>query len=463
MKQYDLIIVGGSVGCLVAAAQAARAGKQVKLFLPERGVGSGFGARPFKGRRLDIGTRVFDLNAHPNAAAPASGLDEYRGNEDFRLYMPHIRAFVEELLDGELQDLPSAELSYGGKLVPEFLASLDLSSLPRLLNEDQIARIRDETTQILAQELNGTPVLGRSSELDFTGLDYQSLSLANHGRAFHDAFIAPYSAKIYPENWQEVPADLRHKIWSPLFYPKTLNQACDGQLERGRETLTFTTVRNGDFGVFVDRLMARIETTPGIALERTGRLLGLGSQGSGHSLTFDDREATAEAAGQLVLGLSIADVVGLNGHAAEIDMLSLGIAWAEVDEADINSLASYVTVHDPDNPAYRLSFGGSGAPEGKRIANVELSCKVPRDCYETSVRHALEQSGVLREGAPIDLLDGIAGVRIPAPTRQNRRSLEQAKQRLADEGVEADYIGTAKDMSRDILNQHILQGLTLAA
>ncbi len=461
MQQFDLIIVGGSIGCLVAAAEAARNGKQVKLFLPERGVGSGFGARPFKGRRLDIGTRVFDLNAHPNPTAPGSALDEYRGSEDIRLYMPHIRSFVEELLEGELQDLPSAQLSYGGKLVPEFLASLDLSSLPQLLTGAQIGMIRKETAQILASELNGTPVLGRSSELNFAGLGYQTLSLANHGKSFHELFIAPYSAKIYPENWQAVPADLRHKIWSPLFYPKTLNQACDGILERGRETLTFTTVRNGDFGVFVDRLMDRIEASPAIEVTRTARLLGLAPANGGHSLTFEGQDHPAPVSGPLVLGLSVADVVALNGHATEIDMLSLGVAWAEVNESDINSLASYVTVHDPENPAYRLSFGGSGAPEGKRIANVELSCRIPREDYDTSVRYALEQSGVLREGAPIELLDGIAGVRIPAPTHGNRKRLEDAKQRLAGKGVEAEYIGTAKDMSRDLLNQHILQGLAL--
>ncbi|WP_282609723.1 hypothetical protein [Pelagibius sp. Alg239-R121] len=462
MKHYDLVIVGGSVGCLVAAVQSARTGKRVKLFLPERGVGSGFGARPFKGRRLDIGTRVFDLNAPPKSSSPASSLDKYRGNEDFRLFMPHIRAFVEELLQGAVEDLPPAQLSYGGKLVPEFLASLDLSSLPQLLNQHQIAQVREETAEILVHELNGTPVLGRSSELNFAGLGYQLLSLANHGKSFHDLFIAPYSAKIYPENWQEVPADLRHKIWSPIFYPKTLNQACDGRLERGRETLTFSTVRDGDFGVFVDRLMTRIEAAPDIELDRFSKFLGLAPEAGGHSLSFEGQEIPARVSGQLVLGLSVADIVALNGHSAEIDMLSLGVAWAEVSESDINSAASYVTVHDPDNPAYRLSFGGSGAPSGKRIANVELSCRVPREDYETAVRFALEQSGILREGAAIEMLDGIAGVRIPAPTQRNRLSLEQAKQRLSDNGVEADYIGTARDMSRDILNQHILQGLALA-
>lgn len=463
MNPYDLVIVGGSVGCLVGAAQSARVGKRVKLFLPERGVGSGFGARPFKGRRLDIGTRVFDLNPHPNPDAPSSTMEEYRGSDDYRLFMPHIRAFVEELLEGALHDLPPAELSYGGKLVPEFLASLDLSSLPRLLKRDQIDQIRAETGQILAQDLNGTPVLGRSGELDFSNLGYELLSRANHGSCFHEAFIAPYSAKIYPENWQAVPGDLRHKIWSPLFYPKTLNQACDGKLERGRKAQTFTTVKGGDFGVFVDRLMAQIEAAPEIEVERYGKLLGLTKAGHGHRLTFEGGEATQDVAGPLVLGLSVADVVALNGGESEIDMLSLGVAWAEVSEEDINSEASYITVHDPENPAYRLSLGGSGAPAGKRIANVELSCRVPREDYETAVRFALEQSGLLREGAGIDLLDGIAGVRIPAPTRRNRESLEAAKDKLAGEGVEADYIGTAKDMARDLLNQHILQGLALAA
>ena len=463
MNPYDLVIVGGSVGCLVAAIQAGRSGKRVKLFLPERGIGSGFGARPFQGRRLDIGTRLLDLNAHPNPDAPASPLDEYRGSDDYRLFMPHIRAFVEELLDGALQDLPPAELSYGGKLVPEFLASLDLSSLPRLLNRDQIDRIREETGQILAQELNGTPVLGRSSELDFSNLGYELLSRANHGQSFHDAFIAPYSVKIYPDGWQEVPTDLRHKIWSPLFYPRTLNQACDGKLERGRKEHTFTTVKDGDFGVFVDRLVARIEAASQIEVERTSKLLGLTKTAQGHRLTFDGQEEASEIAGPLVLGISVADIITLNGQETEIDMLSLGVAWAEVAEKDLNSHAAYITVHDPDNPAYRLSLGGSGAPAGKRIANVELSCRVPREDYDTAVRFALEQSGFLREGADINLLDGIAGVRIPAPSHRNRQGLTAAKERLASQGVKADYIGTAKDMARDLLNQHILQGLALGA
>lgn len=460
-ETYDLIVVGGSVGCLVAAAEAGRMGKRVRLFLPERDVGSGFAARPFDGRRLDVGTRLFDLNDRSGAAVPTD-LAGYRVGNDYRPYMRFIRRFVEELLEGQIKALPTTLMSFAGTLVPDFLATLDLSTLPSLVGKDALAVIFKETEAILDADPAHPATLGRNASPDLSGIPYEAASLANHGDTFHRLLIAPYSTKVYPSGWKSVPADLRHKIWSPLLYAKTINQACRGTLFRGREPLSFHTVEGADFGVFVDRLLARIEGCANLKVSRYGRLLQIARSGGAHLLSFDGPGAPYLVRGPLALGLSIADLAALDGGDPAIDQLTIGLAWVEVPEDDLLTDASYITVHQADNPAYRISFGGSGAPDGWRLINVELTPRLPRQEYGRGVPLALERAGLLASSAKARLLDGLSELTIPAPTLHNRARLGAAKVALAERGVIATFIGAAGDMACDQLNDHILQGLALA-
>ena len=75
-----LTIIGGSVAGLVAALEAGRRGQAVDLYLDPSHIGGSFAGIEANGRRLDIGSRLFELD-YENAEAqtlPIALLDPAR-------------------------------------------------------------------------------------------------------------------------------------------------------------------------------------------------------------------------------------------------------------------------------------------------------------------------------------------------------------------------------------------------
>ncbi len=417
-------IVGGSIGCLVAASEAARAGARVRLIAPRRGLGSGFSSVDASGRAVDLGARLIEVAAEPS---PPSG-DWAPG--EARRHSHHVKAYVEGLLEAPLVELAQAKVALDGRHADDFLATLDLSSICQLVSRAELAAMRREA-EMSTWCVDGT---------------LESASLACHGPTFHARFVASRAEKLYPGRWRHVGADVRHRIWAPLFHPNTLRAGLEGRIERGRDPVRYFAPASGVFGGIVKRLLARLERD-GVDLVLYDRLDGM----SGDQLVVDG--APIPIAGELVLGVSFAELARLAGHAEDVDDMALDVAWLEVAAEDLLVDAAYVNVMDAANPAYRVSFGGR-APAGRRVVCVELAASAASRAVD-----AVTQASIVRAGADVVLLRAASGVRVSAPTDKNRWRVTRAKVALPP----ARYLGSVRDLRADTFAEHVLQGLALGA
>ena len=85
----------------------------------------------------------------------------------------------------------------------------------------------------------------------------------------------------------------------------------------------------------------------------------------------------------------------------------------------------------------------------------------PNVCDAFDAPSTLAQLGLLREGASLTRLRAENEVKIIAPSQTNRQNLRAARTALEARGVSPVLIGTLNDLKADMLNDQILQGLTI--
>lgn len=450
--EADLVVVGGGVGCLVAAISAADAGRSVTLLLPERGIGAGFATMARNGFHLDMGCRRLDLTHEGEAP-----LETYRPGMGSRPLAAHIKRFLEDRIGLEISPTAAPQMIYGDVLADDFTASLDLTPLPRMLGAEDTAAVERETAALLSATPPSPLTLGLGSPPDLASATLEDTSLANHGPTLHNRMIAPFADKLYPDKWRTIPADLAGKIWTPLLYPRTVNAGCRGNIERGRGAVTYFYPASGYFGELIEKLLTAAEATPGLTISHLPDLTDISRDG-GHTVAGLADGSSLRWECPFVIGSSVDAWCALAGVKTEIEKLPLAIIWLEVKSDDLLIEPGLLHVFEPTTSAYRVSFGGTGARPGHQIVTVEMTGN-SSECTAAKAADALARLGVLRSGAAASEIASQPALTIVAPSARNREALRTAHARLASHGITPKLIGTLNDLKADTLNDHILQGL----
>jgi hypothetical protein len=455
------VVAGGTIAALVAADALARAGDDVDLYLPERGVGGGFLPMVVDGQRLELGVRLLELSYGDEDGA-ASGpvrppLAGYRpGPSGHRPYVGLVGRFLTELLEPDLVEVDRPRMWVNGRLVPDIYFTVDLSQLRAALTDDQAAAIAAETRLILDETGNPAGVLGGPDPPDLWATSFEDASLANHGPTFHRLFIESVAAKIQAGGSAAVLAALRRKVWLPAFYPQTLWEAASGRPLGFAPNRPFHTVAKGGTGEVVTRLLARLDASPHVTLTRVKGLKRVAADGDRTVLDLDDVTVSAH---RPILGWSPEQLFPAAGVEYRSQRLPIGICWALVDEADVVDLPSMTFVVDPELRAYRINSGGDAGPPGRRLVSLELSHHVSPDDAEAVARHTLEAVGLVRPGASVDVVHKVRAPAFTAPSAGNLAAFEAARESFNRLSLDADIIGGATAFGADSLNEQIVQGL----
>jgi hypothetical protein len=138
--------------------------------------------------------------------------------------------------------------------------------------------------------------------------------------------------------------------------------------------------------------------------------------------------------------------------------LPLSICWVTVPEADLLTLPSMTFVVDPDLPAYRVNKN-SDDRRGWQLISLELSHDSDVGDSEYSARQTLEAIGVLRPGGKMELIHQVRAAAFTAPSADNLRAFELARESFNGLRLDAEIIGGASAFGADSLNEQVIQGL----
>ncbi len=452
----ELTIVGGALSGAVAALSAARAGCRVEYWIPDKGPTGGFGGLEIDGRRVDLGARMLELNAFEGPAPAVAG---YRPGDPVRPFLPHVRRFVQEIAQPEgLRSAGEALWCVGGVYCPDMISSLNLGPLRQVMPQATVEAIIQETRAIAGNSDPGLPVLRPGTMVDLSTISAGFATDTNHGPTLQRHLIEPWAEKLLPGRWREIPADLRHKIWLPLFWPGTIAASLSGGREQARPSLTYEHPA-GDFGSWIRKLMICLQAENSLSIMRYRGLRSDPADPRQCILTSRQGADVPCTLGQnTVLAITPEEVcrLGEEGAASLLDTMPLGLSWFETPQTNVRREAAFISILDPGTPVTRVSFEGADIPEGRKVLTVEHG--LPAD----TIPEDLEAWGVVDNARGLHHLKTLTA-RLVAPTMGNRERVMAAVRNLQAAGGTPVILGSARRLGQDLFNEHIAQGLAIAA
>ncbi|MDO8211377.1 hypothetical protein [Conexibacter sp. CPCC 206217] len=446
------VVVGGTIAALVAADALGAAGTPTRLLAPANGLGRGFTSIPDGERRLSLGVRLLELSyeddpAPPPLSAYAPGLDGHRP------YARTIRRWTEQLLGEHLREIAPPRVVVDGRLVDDYLFTVDLLPLATAAAPAERERIAAEAEAATAR---GGSAGVLSTELGETTL--ATASLANHGQTFHDRFIEPLARKFVARGSSSILAAWRRKAWLPLFWPETVAEAFSTGSVRFRPRRTFHEVAPGGVGGFVDALVARVRSHASVEFVQVGKLTAIESRPRAVTLRFDDGHA--ERAARPAVGVPPAELYAAAAVPFELARMRTVLAWIEGDRETLAPGVDLAHVLDPGNPVVRFSGGSTTPAPGRRIVCVELRHDLPQQDAAAAAIAGLREAGVLTGEA--EAVRASAAQMLPVPDGATRAQMTAAAVAFAARGHDLRLLGAAVAPGADSLNEQIVQGLQAA-
>jgi hypothetical protein len=453
-------VVGGTMAALVAADAIAAQGRPVRLLVPERGVGGGFAAMRRDGRTLELGVRLLELDFEDTESS-SPPLDDYvAGTTTARPWARLIGDWVRELAGDGLREIARPEMVLDGRRVDDVLFTVDLSGLAKALGAAEREQMLSEVRAALATNGDDAGVLAPHAADRFADMTLEEASLANHGATFHQRIIAPLCDKVIAGGAAAVCAPLRRKVWAPLFYPRTLAQALNGEPIDFRPARSFHTISPDGCGALVDLLLTRLRARPTASVETAGDLQGVAAADGTVTLSFSDHAPITVR--RPILALSADALFAATGIPYAVQRITTAIAWLEVDAPDAASVPELAHVLDPANPVLRVSRGGAGAPS-RALLTVELRHDADPETLGTAAHDGLIAAGLLEDGVATDTVMAARRPTFPVPDANTLTAFATAREHFDALGLDVELAGGGLDVTADTLNDQLLQGLRASA
>jgi hypothetical protein len=454
----ERVVVGGSIAALVAADALARAGRRVRLLLPERGVGGGFAPLRADGCVLELGVRLLELS-YEDDDAPVPPLADYApGVAGHRPYIRLISEYVRGLVGDRLVAAPRPTMVVDGREVDDLLFTVDLSSLSEILDAGDRQAMGREAADAVRRAGPAGVLDGDPAQLDAMSL--RDASLTNHGHLFHERFVAALCDKVLPGGASAVLASLRRKVWAPLFFPETLRRALAGRDTGFHPRRPFHTVAPDGCGALVDALVDRLGADSRVAIERPGALTSLVGATRATHLGFAD--GTTMVARRPLVGVSAAELFGAAGLDYAPERVRTALVWFERVQDGAPPPGAVTHVLDPDNPVLRVSAGGA-ATRGHRLLCVELRHDTQAEELGDAARRGLEAAGLVGADVSLREVRSVARPTFAAPSAQTRDRFATAMATFQRRGFDVDLLAGGTSAAADSFNEQVVQGLRAGA
>lgn len=464
MKHFDFVVTGNGVAAMVAAMELARGGSSVALWNPAPQWGAHFGGIEIAGRNFDVGMNLLEFTSFAAQSEQVASYSAHTRNDAAR-FTSVIRDYIGGLVEYVPSDVPQCLLD--GIFAPDMVIANRLDLLTVLPPE-----IRTRITAELAEcvrALEAAPAWHARNKLkrseDFATVDFETVSVANHGPTLHGLLIEPSCRRILGMAAREISALLHRVAWTPLYYPETLLEQLNGVSPRLPPT-DFFYPREGNFAAIVSALEQRIRASIGLEVwrEKSAPLVRRNGHWRLGEQIEADRLVWALRPGQLTAMLGGADDFAAYAKA------SVHVAFATVDSQAWARRFSTLFILDADSPCYRITdqtWAAGRHAQPQADCTIEISSAAAADwrldnipALTREIAGQLVRRGVLRVADGF-ILHAVRHFKdaIVAPTAANRSRALAGHAKLAAEQPDVELIGAAAPFGASSFNDHVMQGL----
>ena len=396
------LLVGNSLGVLVAACELARSGRAVTLLTDGKALGGHFGGIRIEGHAFDIGMVLLEkVSPPPDAAADA-----------LRTYTPARRNdwtrfgnLAGDWLDAQLplRRTPTPTTRVQGRVGPDYL----------IANRLDLLRHADCAAPALLPRDDPRHAAHKNHGRAYEHLSYAEAARFNHGDAVQARYIEPFVRKLFDVSSDGFLARYHRAGWLPLYYPETLAAALRGE-SAGLPEYPFHTTETGFVGELVAQLHRQLADSPHVRLvEQPLQSLGRNA-GAWLAHTADGSAWTSTT---LALGLPVERCLALSGVPAPAPppAASVALMFCLVRSDAIGRGLGCEMVVDDDHAAYRASDQDALAgldPQWHRVVIEASPRRLAELAAQTQAGQATAETVLENELRSLLGIDGEGAVRV---------------------------------------------------
>jgi hypothetical protein len=460
-----VVIVGGALAGLVAAAELNRRGQDVTLVNTGGPWGGYFAGIEAGGQLFDAGMVILEFTAFAEQA----------GREALATYDPAVRndagrfaalvgAWLGEQFESRVIETP--RMIVEGRNLPDLIMGNAMQALRDL-------PFADAARRELASLPDPGPLHGRhkAQGTAYDAAGFEAASRANHGAVLQERLITPFLDKVFGAHAGHLLARYHRIPWLPLYWPETLLAVLDGQPPPFEPT-PLSYPAGSTVAAEVRRLAAELATSPHVQMIEGG-IRRVTPEARGGEIELFDGQVLRAA--NLAWANAPSALLGALGEAPAPNALrraplALGLFLA--DTAAVAEPFSVTQILDPATVAYRVTDldACAGEANGARRWVVEINLDVlaarygaglADDAILAHLAAELEQVGLAQGGLkPLALRRVPGGFAVPDGDTLAAWSAEREQLARLAPGVE--LMAASAGFMTTSLSDQVLQGLKFA-
>ena len=425
-------IVGNNISAMMSALTLAKKGYNVELKSSSKTLGGYFRGIVADGHQFDAGMNLLEFSSHK--PFQSSNLDDY--NPQVRGDSGRFTSIIKDYMKmfGEYNKIKSPQMYIGNSYYPDLFISNNLKFLTDLPSGAKNI-MKGDLGKILA---SSSPLHASQKHTStFEEHTLEAVSLANHGKTFHEMFIEPFCKKMTGCSSSAFMGLFHRSLWLPLFYPETLYDALNNKHNLSESEFHYPVI--GSFASLVTLMENELKQSGvNIVNKKIER-----RDVEVNSIWTLDQDAL----------LSLCDTSFL-----PFDKSDITLAFVLIETKNIKKNFSTMYIPHDNNLPFRItnqSVCSGVEPELTKIC-LEWGCN--QNEYTKLTQDALLQLGV------IDKLEDIQKIQITVakkalmlPTFENFKLSKEKNDMLAEMFPDVKFIGASAPFGATSFNDQIVQ------
>jgi NAD(P)-binding Rossmann-like domain len=462
-----VVVVGNCIAAMIAALEISRRGVQVAVVNPSPNWGGHFSSKQINGSAFDLGMVGFEFTGfHKNPTRDVLQYDAHRRNDVAR-FCQLSQEYVESLIPVSLARAPL--MIWNAKVHADLLMGNDLSVL-KDLPEVTVRQIEEEVNKILANPDNKRHASKKVDNPVFLDMSFEEASIANHGRTFHELFIAPFADKLFPGGASRFSAIYHRCLWMPLYYPETLIAAIGS---RPHDLTThFHYPAAGRIGALAETILDHLNTAQNVQIHNAA-ITSLTADGS-YSLSLAD--GSLLETGSLLWGLDLAHLLRVSKtgdrrhHEHNFSKSSVTFGFFGVERKKLRLAFSSLFVLDPRMMIYRISNLSDAAGTSESEARLVMECNShfsseteSNEAIKDRICFELKELGLIDEDSAIISKEAYTIKNVmPVPNKIDHEAFWESFEVVRGSLPGVKLIGPSNGYLITTLNDQVIQGLKAA-
>jgi hypothetical protein len=453
-RHFDFVVSGHSVASLVALKELQSKGCSVFWLRSPSPLGGVFWGRDYGQLCFDRGMMLIEPTSFAvNQSSDVTSYDPNRRNDVAR-FSKLVDTYLRSI-GIDCKQVLTPKMRVFDKVVDDLIISNRVSSLQNLpVSVTETMRL--ELSKI-ASGFAANPALHASNKLNpsFDAVSFEAASIANHGKVFHEIFIASFADKLGFTDLGKVPAKYHRSLWLPLFYPETLQCGLTGD-NAALDATFFSYPARGSFRGVIEKLRPLQKLHQADLAD----VKAIRKEVSDTRFIFNSGDITTR---RVIWGDRLGELLNLAGMTDEKpsrgSMASFQIFYLTIPKSNLAYDFSTVFVLDQSSRIFRVTDQSSCSQEAGDLSRLCVEVK-EGGADSIDLGAELLKLGFIRNKSEIALI-GFENAQLPFPGFSEMASAKRILDKM-QEYYPFTFLGHAAAPGTGSFNDQIVQGLSAA-